>query len=124
MIKVTRPASFLVVVGLGVSARAATWPLALPLDTLGLSFGILSCLLAYSEDSSRRMGVACFVRAMIAMYRVASYGLWLWRTEVGFVAIVVVVGIENGRQRAQMRQPNRVNCNMSKIPRRKKRKVV
>jgi hypothetical protein len=62
---VTMPASFFSTDDLPRDA----WPLAL---SLAFSFipvgvgdsGVRSCLLAYSDDGSRRTGIACFVRAM------------------------------------------------------------
>lgn len=44
-----------------------TWPLAssdLPPETAPLFRGVRSCLLKYSDEVSRRIGVACLERAM------------------------------------------------------------
>lgn len=67
--RVTMPGSFFAT---GEMPPADTMPLALPLGFSAISWvaltsllrGVRSCLLEYSEDGSRRRGVACFVRAM------------------------------------------------------------
>lgn len=67
MMSVTTPASL---VDDGAGATAA--PLALPLALGGASAGVAtillgerSLLLMYSDEGSRRIGVACLVRAMV-----------------------------------------------------------
>ena len=75
MTRVTTPASFFAAgaVGLDVPPGGDAWPL----DFSGVSWvalasllsGERSSLLAYSEDGSRRSGVACLVRAMAGRAR-------------------------------------------------------
>lgn len=73
MMSVVMPASFFVTGALPVPVLPTdTWPLAFPLTFSAIPFGTSSslrcgarsCLPEYSEDGSRRRGVACFVRAI------------------------------------------------------------
>ena len=69
--RVTMPASFLVEGAAGAMALlplAAALPLALGLSSVGVAailLGERSLLLMYSDEGSRRTGVACLMRAIV-----------------------------------------------------------
>lgn len=80
MMSVTMPASFFATGALSALLLALpppfdTTPLAFPFAaSCSLAFGARSCLLAYSDDGSRRTGVACFMRAMAGRGREGEGG--------------------------------------------------
>ncbi len=80
MTRVTTPGSFFATgaaAGSEVSRDGDAWPLDLAGSRVALGSllrGERSSLLAYSEEGSRRSGVACLVRAMAGR---GGFGLWL-----------------------------------------------